>query len=72
MARSRRIGSIGANRADQLGRRRSRSSVLRGIELDAWAASTIRSRRWARRTHAVDSVGGQLVGLCDGPIGPSP
>jgi hypothetical protein len=35
MARSRRVGSIGANRADRLGRGRSHDSVPCGIELDA-------------------------------------
>jgi hypothetical protein len=64
MAQSRRVGSIGANRADRLGRGRSCGSVPRGIESDAWAARAIRSRR---RTRVVDSIGGQLVGLGDGP-----
>jgi hypothetical protein len=64
MARSRRVSSIGANRADRLGHGHSRGSVPRGIESDARAAHVIRSRE---RTRAVDSVGGQLAGLGGGP-----
>jgi hypothetical protein len=57
-ARSRRVGSIGANRANRLGRGRSRGSVPRGIESDTRAARVIRSCGWARgRTHTVDSIG---------------
>jgi hypothetical protein len=71
--RSRHIGSIGANRADWLGRGRSRGSVPRGIESNARAAHVVRSRGWAHgRTHTVDLIGGQLAGFGDELIGPSP
>jgi hypothetical protein len=64
----RRVGSIGANRANRLGRGRSCDSVPHRIESDARAARTIQSRGWARgRTRTIDSVGGQLAGLGDGP-----
>jgi hypothetical protein len=62
-ARSRHVGSIGANIADRLGHGRSRGSVPRGIESDARAPRVIRS---CRRTCAVDSIGGQLTDLDDG------
>jgi hypothetical protein len=64
---------IDANRVDRLGRGRSRGSVPQEIESDARMARVIRSCGWAcSRTHAIDSVSGQLAGLGDGPTGPSP